>query len=173
MVSSMLFLARADNAKQLVNLEELSTQPEFQKLLDFFGILAEEQGVTLEAEGNVRLHADPLLLRQALSNLLANALRYTARGGTVRLSARDSDDSVFIAVADDGAGIAAEHLPFLFDRFYRADAARSSPDSTGLGLAVVRSIVELHGGSVAVRSDLGSGTTFELKLRKGQADAPG
>lgn len=169
MVSSMLFLARADNAKQLVQLEDLSTEKEFCKLLEFFGILAEEQGVTLEADGNVPVRADPLLLRQALSNLLANALRYTARGGMVRLKALAEADHIVISVTDNGAGIASEHLPFLFDRFYRADAARSSVDSSGLGLAVVRSIVELHCGSVDVRSRLGEGATFELRMPKDTA----
>ena len=169
MVSSMLFLARADNAKQVAQVKEIWTESEFQKLVDFFGVLADEQGVTLEADGNVLLHADPLLLRQALSNLLANALRYSARGGTVRLNARDQGDAVVIAVTDNGAGIAAHHLPFLFDRFYRADAARTAADSTGLGLAMVRSIVELYGGTVHVTSTLGEGSTFELRLPKDAA----
>ncbi len=170
MVSSMLFLARADNAKQLVQVEDLSTELEFQKLLEFFGILADEQGVALEADGSVHLRADPLLLRQALSNLLANALRHSARGGKVRLCAFDRADAILIAVSDNGCGIAPAHLPFLFDRFYRADAARSATDSTGLGLAVVRSIVELHGGTIEVRSTPGEGATFTLRLPK---DAPG
>jgi two-component system heavy metal sensor histidine kinase CusS len=166
MVSSMLFLARADHAKQPLQRETLSTRAEFRTLIDFFEILAEEQGVRLEAEGDVRLQADPLLLRQALSNLLANALRYSKRGGLVRLAAQEQGEAVLIAVSDNGAGIAPAHLPFLFDRYYRADAARSAADSTGLGLAVVRSIVELHGGSIDVHSTLGAGATFTIRLPK-------
>jgi two-component system heavy metal sensor histidine kinase CusS len=166
MVSSMLFLARADNAKQVLRLEQLSTHTEFHKLLEFFEIMAEEQGVTLEAAGAVLMRADPLLLRQALSNLLTNALRYTPRGGVIRLEANDKGDSVIIAVSDTGAGIAPQHLPHLFDRFYRADAARSAADSTGLGLAVVRSIAELHGGSVEVNSSVGKGAVFVLRFPK-------
>lgn len=162
MVSSMLFLARADNAKQSLRLETVSSQVEFRKLIEFFEIAADEQGVTLREAGACSLMADPLLLRRALSNLLANALRYTPRGGTIALSAAERGEAVVISVADDGAGIASEHLPHLFDRFYRADAARSSTDSTGLGLAVVRSIVELHGGAVSVRSQPGKGTCFEM-----------
>lgn len=83
----MLFLARAENAKQRVRLEQISTRTEFRKLLDFYEIVADEQGVTMEASGNVPMLADPLLLRQALSNLLVNALRYTPRGGVIRLTA--------------------------------------------------------------------------------------
>jgi two-component system heavy metal sensor histidine kinase CusS len=166
MVSSMLFLARAENAKQSLRFEQVSTQSEFQKLLDFFELMAEEQGVLLAAAGAFTVRADPLLLRQALSNLLANALRYTPRGGSIRLQAQDQGDAVAISVTDSGCGIAQEHLPFLFDRFYRADAARSSAESTGLGLAVVRSIAELHGGSVTVHSTVGQGATFTLSIPK-------
>jgi two-component system heavy metal sensor histidine kinase CusS len=162
MVSSMLFLARADNAEEWVRLEKVSLAVEFRKLVDFYEIAAEEQGVKLEASGACDLMADPLLLRRALSNLLANALRYTSQGGTVRLLATRERDAVVISVADEGAGIAPEHLPYLFDRFYRADASRSSAESTGLGLAVVRSIVELHGGAVSVSSSPGRGSQFTL-----------
>jgi two-component system heavy metal sensor histidine kinase CusS len=162
MVSSMLFLARADNAKQSLALAPLDMAVEFGKLLDFFDAAAEEGGVELSAAGACRIVADPLLLRRALSNLIANALHYTPRGGAVALAARTRDGAVEISVLDSGAGIAAEHLPHLFDRFYRADAARSSSDSTGLGLAVVRSIVELHGGTVGVDSVVGEGARFTL-----------
>jgi two-component system heavy metal sensor histidine kinase CusS len=171
MVSSMLFLARADNAEQHLHRERVALADELRKLVDFYGIAAEEQGVTLRARGAAELLADPVLLRRALANLLANALRYTPRGGTVEVTVDALRDGVVMQVIDNGAGIAPEHLPFLFDRFYRADAARSSAESTGLGLAVVRSIVELHGGEVAVASTLGEGTTFTLRFPapKGQA----
>jgi two-component system heavy metal sensor histidine kinase CusS len=162
MVSSMLFLARADNARQQVRSQQVSTAAEFGKLVDFFGIVAEEHGVTLQAEGDVVLTADPMLLRQALSNLVANALRHSERGGRITLRARRAGSAVALDVIDNGCGIAAEHLPLLFDRFYRVDAARSASDSTGLGLSVVRSIAELHGGSVSVSSTPGQGTTFTL-----------
>lgn len=82
----------------------------------------------------------------------------------MRLSAVCAGDRVTISVSDNGAGIAPEHLPFLFDRFYRVDAARSTTDSTGLGLAVVRSIALLHGGAAGVESTVGEGSTFSLHL---------
>jgi two-component system heavy metal sensor histidine kinase CusS len=162
MVSSMLFLARADNAKQQVRFQLVSAATEFGKLVDFFDIVAEEHGVALHTQGDMALAADPMLLRQALSNLVANALRHTERGGHITLRARAAGSAVALEVIDDGCGIAARHLPLLFDRFYRVDAARSAPDSTGLGLSVVRSIAELHGGSVSVSSTPGQGTTFTL-----------
>ena len=166
MVSSMLFLARADHAQQLVRKELVSTATEFGKLVDFFDILAEESGVTLAYEGDLVLSADPMLLRQALSNLVANALRHTPKGGRIALAAQDQGMAVALTVSDTGCGIAQEHQPLIFDRFYRVDAARSSTDSTGLGLSVVRSIAELHGGSVSVASTPAQGTTFTLLMPK-------
>jgi two-component system heavy metal sensor histidine kinase CusS len=122
--------------------------------------------VTLAVHGDLLLSADPMLLRQALSNLLANALRHTPRGGRIVLAAEDRDNAVALTVSDNGCGIAQEHLPLIFDRFYRVDAARSNTDSTGLGLSVVRSIAELHGGTVAVTSTPDIGTTFTLLMPK-------
>jgi two-component system heavy metal sensor histidine kinase CusS len=171
MVTSMLFLARADHAKQLVRMESVSTAIEFGKLIDFFDIVAEEHGVLLSGHGDLTLDADPMLLRQALSNLVANALRHTSRGGEIALFAQDQGASVALSVTDDGCGIAQEHLPLIFDRFYRVDAARSATDSTGLGLSVVRSIAELHGGTVTVTSQPDHGTTFTLLMPKVQQPA--
>jgi two-component system, OmpR family, heavy metal sensor histidine kinase CusS len=168
MVASMLFLARADNAEQHIHPEPVRLADEFRRLVDFHGISAEEQGVTLVAEGDCEVMADPLLLQRALSNLLSNALRHTPRGGTVRLRAERTQGAVRIAVEDDGCGIAAQHLPFLFERFYRVDAARSAADSTGLGLAVVASIAALHGGLASVVSVPGKGSTFTLTLPDAQ-----
>jgi two-component system heavy metal sensor histidine kinase CusS len=164
MVSSMLFLARADNAKQTLNLEVVELREEFRKLIDFFDISADDKGIALQAEGGGRVTADPMLLRRALSNLVANAIRYTPNGGRITLRAETGADHVVISVVDTGVGIAPEHLPRLFDRFYRIDAARSAPDSTGLGLAVVRSIAELHGGTVSVDSVPGHGTQFTIRF---------
>ena len=164
MVSSMLFLARAENAQQYLRPERILLADEFRKLADFYDIAAEEQGIALVTHGDGELMADPVLLRRALSNLLTNALRYTPRGGSIRMTSELARDAVLITVSDNGAGIEAEHLPYLFDRFYRADKARSSADSTGLGLAVVRSIAELHGGSVSVSSEPGKGAAFTLRF---------
>lgn len=112
------------------------------------------------------MNADPLLFRQAVSNLLSNALHYTPRGGKVVISvARPGGGWVDIAVADTGTGIDPEHLPRIFDRFYRADRSRSQhPQGLGLGLAIVKSILTLHGGTVAITSTTGAGTTVVLRF---------
>jgi two-component system, OmpR family, heavy metal sensor histidine kinase CusS len=158
MISSMLFLARADNAKQAFQKDAHSTGNEFAKLREFFEALAEQRGVKIACEGDVRVHADPVLLRRALSNLIANALQHTPAGGEVRLEAAEMAQGVRISVIDTGEGIEARHLPHLFTRFYRADASRTSSERSGLGLAVVKSIVELHGGTVRIESEPGKGT---------------
>lgn len=107
-----------------------------------------------------RIHADPTALRQVLGNLVENAVRHTAEG-SVRIVSRRDGDAVTLAVIDTGIGIASEHLPRVFERFYRVDPARSREQGgTGLGLAIVRHLVEAHGGSVVAESSVGAGTTI-------------
>jgi signal transduction histidine kinase len=98
-----------------------------------------------------------------LNNLLDNALNYTDRGGRIRLSAAAQADDVVLEVADTGCGIAAEHLPHLFEKFFRVPGQNRSTGS-GLGLAIVQEIVAAHGGSVACESRVGVGTTFRIRL---------
>jgi len=109
--------------------------------------------------GGERVYVDPDAFRQVLSNLLDNALRYTPPGGRIALRARREDGGVRVSVRDSGAGIPAEHLTRIFERFYRADAARSRDEGgTGLGLAIVKHLVEAHAGRVSVESEVGAGT---------------
>jgi signal transduction histidine kinase len=126
-------------------------------------------GVRLVPHCSPRLpevRVDPDRIGQVLGNLLDNALRYTRAGGSVTLAAERRADGVRLSVTDTGEGIAAEHLPHLFERFYRADAARDrAHGGSGIGLAIVKALVEAHGGQVAVTSrGPGQGTTFTLDL---------
>ncbi|MFE1905891.1 sensor histidine kinase [Streptomyces gardneri] len=116
--------------------------------------------------GTVRLHGDPDRLRQALGNLVGNAVRHTApAGGVVRLELTEEDGSVRIAVRDTGGGIPAADLPYLFDRFWRADAARGrATGGSGLGLSIARQIVADHDGVVEVTSEVGVGSVFTVVL---------
>jgi signal transduction histidine kinase len=105
-------------------------------------------------------------ITQVLNNLVSNALRHT-RQGEIVLSARADDSYVSLSIRDSGSGIATEDLPFVFDRFYRGDKSRQRSDdgnSSGLGLAIAKAIVEAHGGTIRVESTLGKGTTFTLTL---------
>jgi signal transduction histidine kinase len=107
--------------------------------------------------------ADPVALRQALGNLVDNAVRYTPPGGALTIFSRCEAQGVAVGVRDTGAGIAAEHLSRVFERFYRVDPARSrAGGGTGLGLAIVKHLVEAHGGRVRAESDVGRGTTVTL-----------
>ena len=111
------------------------------------------------------LSADPLAVRQVLSNLVENAVRYTPSAGTVTIFSRVEGSEVVLGVRDTGAGIPQEHLPRIFERFYRADPARSrAAGGTGLGLAIVKHLVEAHGGRVHADSAPGRGTTIALRF---------
>jgi signal transduction histidine kinase len=121
------------------------------------------------------VYADPERIHQVVFNLLDNAVRFTPAGGRVTISAARRDGEVAVAVADTGPGIPAEHLPRLFDRFYRVDTARSRDDGgTGIGLAIARSIVEAHGGRIHAESEPGRGSTFTFELPVAPArESPG
>lgn len=130
-------------------------------------ICADAAGVDLRVEVNANplLRADPVRLRQALGNLVSNALRHTARGGSVTLAVRHDGAKVVLDVADTGTGISPEDVPHVFDRFWRAEKSRNRRNGgSGLGLAIVRQLVGLHGGEVSVQSEPGVGSVFSLRL---------
>ncbi|MFF9626690.1 ATP-binding protein [Streptomyces griseosporeus] len=128
--------------------------------------------VTVEAGGPVSVHADPDRLRQVVANLVGNALRATPPGGTVTLALRRDGERAVVEVRDTGTGIAAEDLPYVFDRFWRADPARGrTTGGSGLGLAVARQIVLDHGGTIGVDSAVGAGTTVTVALPTGGTGA--
>jgi two-component system heavy metal sensor histidine kinase CusS len=167
LIDSLLFIARAEDPRTQVEREQVDVGRELAAVREFYEPAAAEAGVTLTAvaTGAVVAELDRPLLQRAVGNLVANALAHTRPGGRIALTAAASEGKVWIDVTDTGCGIDAAHLPHLFDRFYRADAARSSTGgSVGLGLAIVKSIAELHGGSVSLTSEVGRGTQVTLRL---------
>ncbi|WP_338758991.1 heavy metal sensor histidine kinase [Massilia sp. METH4] len=151
MIESMLFLARAEQDEVLPARQELDAPAELAKIADFYEGMAEERSLRLACTGGGTVLADPLLLRRALANLVSNAMRHADEGSIVTLHAQASAGATVLSVENTGAPIAPEHLPHLFERFYRADTARGNADgSTGLGLAIVRAIMDVHGGSAGV-----------------------
>ncbi len=125
-----------------------------------------EISLRVTAEANLPLvNVDPERMAQVLGNLVSNALRYTPAGGEISLVATQQGNRVLLTVQDNGVGIAPDKLPYIFDRFYRGDEARqASEGESGLGLAIAKSLVELHGGAISVESTLGEGTTFVISL---------
>jgi len=160
-VDNLLFVARVDAAREPIARKRFDARAAVQKIAAFYQTLADDHHVTISCSGDGQIYADPDLFERALGNLLDNALRFTPENGSIQilLSKRDADFE--ITVRDNGCGIAPEHLPRVFDRFYRADSSRGS-DGAGLGLALVKSIVDLHGGSAKIESEIGRGTIVTL-----------
>lgn len=162
MIENMLFLARTDNATQHIKFADLDTESEFRRLASYFQGPAEENGVRIAVEGNVKILADSTMFRRAVGNLMSNALAHATVGSAVELFAFDSPQFAIIEVTNRGEPIAPEHIEKIFERFYRVDASRhGAAKNSGLGLAIVKSIMELHRGKVDVVSD-GQRTTFTL-----------
>jgi signal transduction histidine kinase len=170
LVNDLHELSQAE-AKQLrLNVQLVDVAQVLASVVNAFSPTADEAQVHLElhvAPNLPRALLDPMRLTEVLDNLLGNALRHTPPGGTISLCAEVSGEDLVLTVKDTGEGIAAEHLPHVFDRFYRTDRARSrSTGGTGLGLAIVRAIVEMHGGQITATSDgvAGHGTTFTVRF---------
>ncbi len=166
MIEGLLFLARAENPQTVLARVMIDASREMEAVRDFFDALAAERQVKVVREGGAQVFGDAMLVRRALSNLLSNALYHTPAGGSVVFTATPlSGGGAAIVVRDSGAGIAEEHLPRIFDRFYRADRSRrNSADGSGLGLAIVRSIMQLHGGEASIVSAPGKGTAVTLRF---------
>jgi len=160
-VDNLLFLARADAAEEQVQRTLFDSRDAIEKIAEFYELIAEERNVTIACNGQGKIFADPMLFGRAVSNLVGNALRFTPEGGKVSISVVLDAETAVVSVKDTGCGIAAEHLPRVFDRFYRVDSSRSSR-GTGLGLALVKSIMDLHNGSAVVESEVDRGTTVIL-----------
>lgn len=164
LISRMLFLARADNPQATMSLDPVQMDGLVRQVLAFFEAVAEEQGVTLEAEVTGSLRVDADMLRQALGNLVSNALEATPAGGSIRIAAGRHGADWVLTVRDTGMGIAPEDLPHVLDRFYRSRSVNRKRRGTGLGLAIVESITRLHGGTLRIESELGLGTTVTLSF---------
>ena len=160
-VDSLLFLARAEAADEQIHRTQFNGRPALEKIASFYQPIAEEKHVTIDCRGDAEIYADPVLFDRAVGNLVDNAVRFSSDHGTILISIVSHNGQSEISVQDTGPGISAEHISRVFDRFYRADSARSS-GGTGLGLALVKSIVDLHGGSASMRSEPNQGTTVTL-----------
>jgi heavy metal sensor kinase len=164
LVADLLLLGQGRDVELLrrdpVRLDEL-----LQELAEQARVLADGRLIVADLGVPLSVRGDRDRLRQLLWNLIENALRYTPPDGTIRLTVRHEAGWAEVSVADTGTGIAPEHLPHLFERFYRVDRARSrATGGSGLGLAIVRHLAEAHGGAVSVESQVGRGSTFRVRL---------
>lgn len=166
LIERLLFLARADDPRMVLDREEVDVGNELGTIREFYEPAAAEAGIalTISAPAGLRFSLERALFQRAIGNLLTNALTHTMGGGQIRISASLDAGALAISVADTGTGIAPEHLSRLFDRFYRVEAARTPGQGIGLGLAIVRSIVELHGGRASIVSAQGEGTTMTMRF---------
>ena len=161
MISQLLLLSRADQGREKINLEQVDFSELVEMVVEEFIDMAKEQDIEIqtEIEPELYLTADQTLIIRLLGNLLENAVNYGNSGGHIWVSAWKTDDSIHLLVKDDGIGISQQDLPRIWDRFYQADPSRNS-ESSGLGLSMVKWIVEAHHGKISVSSKLGKGTDF-------------
>ncbi len=170
-VADLLDVARLENGVADFEMGVFATDKLFQHVAHRHEPIAAEHGVAIDVkvdEAADQICGDPHRLEQAVDNLVANALRHAPDGGRVTMTASRDGDAVALSVADTGHGIDPEHLPHVFDRFYKADPSRAATrEGSGLGLSIVRAIVERHGGTVTVASQPGQ-TTFTIRLPQGE-----
>jgi signal transduction histidine kinase len=169
LVKRLLDVSRFEASGGKLDVREVNLQRLLTTLESSFTVLANQRAIAFSVDHGQglpsKVYWDEDRINEVLGNLLSNAFKFTSRGGKVALSVAPVDDSVTITVSDAGAGISAEHLPHIFDKFFQADnQAQAATKGTGLGLAIAKEIVEAHGGDITVESRVGEGTTFVVTL---------
>ena len=169
LISQLLLLARADQGNhntfqfECINMSELT-----EIVVEELSLMVQEASIdiTINIEKDLFIKADQTLMMRLLMNLLTNAIAYSKASGTVNMQLFRDETNIIGKVSDNGIGISEQHITKIWNRFYRVDAARTSSNigNTGLGLSMVKWIVELHGGEITVESELGEGSTFTFKL---------
>ncbi|MGP0096828.1 MAG: sensor histidine kinase [Terriglobales bacterium] len=175
LTEDLLTLARVESGEQRFSMQPVHVEELLEDALESFREMARSYGVELVVENsaaNASVNADREAIHQIFSNLIENAMKYAASGKKLILGARALEGGVEFYVRDFGPGISSEHLPRLFERFYRVDKARSRESGgTGLGLAIAKHIVFAHGGTIRAESELNHGSTFLFILRASEPDA--
>jgi two-component system phosphate regulon sensor histidine kinase PhoR len=168
LVEQLLELSRLESGEMPLLREAIPLGPLVTQVLSEIEVARSDRGVAVMnqmANDLPPVDADRERVHQVLFNLIDNAVRFTPSGGAVTVTAQRHNGSIEVRVADTGVGIPPEHLPRLFERFYRADPARSREDGgTGIGLAIARSVVEAHGGHIQAQSEIGKGSVFTFDL---------
>jgi PAS domain S-box-containing protein len=167
-LNNLLDISRIESGRVKLDFHTVSAHLTVMEAVEPFKIPAHDQGVTVEVDlpGDLpEVRVDTTQMGHAFSNLISNALKYTPPGGKVTLSARTDEKWVYFSVSDTGRGIPSEHLPRIFEQFFRVPG-QEGEQGAGLGLAIVKEIVEAHGGTISVESQEGKGTTFTFKVKR-------
>jgi two-component system phosphate regulon sensor histidine kinase PhoR len=170
LLTDLIEISRIESGEMKMSFRYFDATSWLKQLAGDFADIASQRKQQVVAE--VPDHEIPVLgdkdrLKQALGNIIDNAIKYSSEGSTTTVRIDESEGKVSIAVSDTGPGIEPEHLPRIFERFYRVDKARSREvGGTGLGLAIVKHIIEAHGSKILVTSEIGKGTTFSFELKK-------
>ncbi len=170
-VNDLETIAKLESGKTILNLQVFDIKNLVETVFDDLDLQAKEKNIRLnfkeDAQSHYKVQADQEQIRRVLENLIKNSIKYGLENGVTRIGFYEMDDAILIEVADNSQGIGAEHLPYLFDRFYRVDKGRSRNEGgSGLGLSIVKHIIEAHQQSINVRSTLNVGTTFGFTLKK-------
>jgi len=167
-VNDLKSLARYEHESMTLNLEKTNVYECVMKALISFENQFRNKNIELITNiSELSINADKDKLTQIIINIMSNAIKYTPKGGVVKVDVTEKQDEVILSVSDNGIGISEEDLPYIFERFYRADKSRSrETGGSGIGLAIVKSLVEAHSGTVNVKSCYGRGSTFTIRLPK-------
>jgi signal transduction histidine kinase len=167
MLNTLMDISEAETGLMKLDLQPVPLDEVVREVTELFEFVAQEKSITVTAalSPNLIVRADRNRLRQVLVNLFDNAIKYSAPGGRVAISAEPRPDEVLITVRDTGYGIPAEEIPQIWERLYRGDKSRSQR-GLGLGLSLVRAIINAHGGHIEVQSTVGEGSSFVLHLPK-------
>jgi heavy metal sensor kinase len=170
-VSKLLTLARADSGTEQLNLADINLKTFLEDIAADIQVLSERKQLTFQADlpENLVIKGDEVQLRELFLNLLDNAIKFTPSGGKISFSLDRQNEIAKVTVRDTGIGISKEHLPYIFERFYRVNRTHAENDEgSGLGLAICQHIVETHGGQIEVKSQVGEGSTFTVILPLGK-----
>lgn len=166
LVEQLLFIARSEQKQILLQKKQIALSSFIHKLIDYYSAWAKEKEIIIECTGDSLLIADPILLQRAISNLLANSIQYTPAQGAISVHITTLQYAVHIDIVDNGVGITEDQLPFVLQRFYQANSARTNHGSLGLGLPIVKSIMDLHQANLFIMSEPGKGTKVSMQFSR-------
>lgn len=166
LVNGLLALARLDSSNADFHLQQINLSDLVGESVSLLGAIASEKQISLVSDlHSVKIFGNPESLSRMIDNLITNAIIYNKPGGKVFITLKSNDDKAVLEIKDTGVGISEEHLPFIFERFYRVDKARSRlSGGSGLGLAICKGVIEKHNGTITAQSILGEGTTLQIQL---------